>query len=218
MFALGLLLALAATSAQAKPAKLRDIYDTVAANPIMTQFAAVIAASGQGTFLSSKGPFTLFVPTDAAFAKLPPGTLAALLRPENQVRLQDILLYHLVNGKRYTAKDLLTTKTLLSCQGSPQTIHVTHSGAQLVDKAKIVHADITCRNGIIHEIDTLLMPPESAIPPLVAEPPPAPADTQTVPTTNAPGDTNAPPLATPVTDTNAPMIFPSVPPSTQPSQ
>ncbi len=178
-----LIATLAAPLPAAKPVKLRDIADTVAANPILTKFAAVITASNLGTFLSSKGPFTLFVPTDAAFAKLPPATLAALQRPENQERLQDILLYHLVAQQRLTAKDLLTKKSVLSsCQNLSLNVHTSRSGAQLVEKAKIIHADIRCANGVIHEIDTVLMPPESAMPPLVTTPPPPPA----VPATNAP--------------------------------
>jgi uncharacterized surface protein with fasciclin (FAS1) repeats len=183
--ALGLL----GAHAEAKSAKMRDIADTVAANPILTQFAAMIQASDLATFLSSRGPFTLFVPTDSAFSKLPPGTLATLLRPENKVRLQDILLFHVVNGKRLTAKDLLPLKTVLSCQGTPLPVRTSHSGTQYVMKAKIVSADIKCANGIINEVDTVLMPRESVLPPIAPPPPSAPA-------TNAPG-------ATPPEETNA---------------
>jgi uncharacterized surface protein with fasciclin (FAS1) repeats len=198
---------LAASHAWAKPPKIRDIDDTIAANPILTKFAAVIQASDLGTFLSSRGPFTIFVPTDAAFAKLPPGALETLLRPENQVRLQDILLFHVVNGKKLSAKDLLPLKSVLSCQGTLLTIKTTHSGTQLVQKAKIVHADIHCQNGNIHEIDTVLMPPESALPPIAAPPPPPPPP---APTTNAapdqpPTDTNSAP------ETNATTVIPVAP-------
>ena len=163
---------------QAKQPKMLDIADTVAANPILTQLALMVQGSDLITFLSSRGPFTLFAPTDAAFSKLPPGTLAALLRPENQVRLQDILLFHLVNAKKLTAKDLLTTTSLLSCQGNPLAIKKSKSGTQFVLKAKITHADIRCLNGVIDEIDTVLMPPESALPPLIVSP--------SAPATNAP--------------------------------
>jgi uncharacterized surface protein with fasciclin (FAS1) repeats len=203
------ILFLVAPHASAKPSKIRDIYDTVSANPIMTQFALMMKGSDLGTFLSSRGPFTVFVPTDAAFSKLPPGTLAQLLLPENKVRLQDILLFHVMNGKRLTAKDLLPLKTILSCQGAPLAIKTTHSGVQLVQKSKIVHADINCKNGIIHEVDTVLVPPEAALPPWAGPasttaptPPPAIA---TEPTSAPPADTNATtvipvaPVATPVT-------------------
>jgi len=187
-----LLLGFMVVPAAAKPAKMRDLADTVAANPILTKFSAMIQASDLGTFLSSRGPFTLFVPTDSAFAKLPPGMLDVLLRPENKVRLQDILLFHVVNGKRLTAKDILPLKTVLSCQGTPLTFKTTRTGAQLVLKAKITHADIKCQNGVINEIDTVLLPPETALPPIAPPPPPPPPP---APATNAPpADTNAAPV------------------------
>jgi uncharacterized surface protein with fasciclin (FAS1) repeats len=203
-----LLLGFLTTAADAKTAKtnkMRDLADTVAANRIMTQFAAMIQASDLGTFLSSRGPFTLFVPTDSAFSKLPPGTLETLLRPENKVRLQDILLFHVVNSKRLTAKDLLPLKTVLSCQGTLLPLRTSHSGTQYVMKAKIVHADIKCANGIINEIDTVLMPPESALPPLVA-PLPAP------PTTNAPA-ASGPATSSVPPDANAASADASAPPA-----
>ena len=196
-----LLLGFMAAPAEAKSPKYRDIYDTVAANPILTKFAAMVQASDLGTFLSSRGPFTVFVPTDSAFAKLPPGMLDTLLRPENKERLQDIVLFHVVSGKRLMAMDLKGLKSVLSCEGdppSPLILKTTRTGAQLVFKAKIVHADIKCQNGVIHEIDTVLMPPEASLPPIAAPPPPAPA-TNAVPanpsaTTNAtPANTNAVP-------------------------
>jgi len=173
----------------------------------MTKFAAIIQASDLGTFLSSRGPFTLFVPTDAAFAKLPPETVDTLLRPENKVRLQDILLFHLVNGKRLTSKDLLPLKTVLSCEGNPLTFRITHSGVQLVQKAKIVHADIRCKNGIINEVDTVLMPPEASLPPVAPPPPPPPP----APATNAPSAQSSPATNAAPADTNAAPVIPVAP-------
>lgn len=194
--ALGLvLLGLVNQPVEAKPPKMLDIADTIAANRILTKFASVMQGSDLATFLSSRGPFTLFVPTDSAFGKLPPGTLDALLRPENKERLQDILLFHLVNGKKLTSKDLLTTTSLLSCEGNPLTIHKNKSGTQMVLNAKIIHADIKCLNGIINEIDTVLMPPEKSLPPLAPPPPPA---------TNAPS-------AIPPLDTNSAPVNPATP-------
>lgn len=194
--------------ADAKPAKMRDLADTIAANPILTKFAAMVQASDLGTFLSSRGPFTLFAPTDSAFSKLPPGMLDTLLRPENKERLQDIVLFHVVNNKRLTAKDLLPLKTVLSCEGDPPaplTLKTSRSGAQFVIKAKITHADIQCRNGIINEIDTVLMPPEASLPP-IAPPPPPPAPP--APMTNAPPtDATAPPII-PVAPIAAPGAMP----------
>lgn len=197
-----MLLALTGLHADAKPAKLLDLADTVAANPILTKMSAIIQASDLGTFLSSKGPFTLFAPTDSAFARLPPGTLETLLRPENKERLQHILLFHVVNGKRLGAKDLIPLKSLLSCEGNPLAIRTNKLGVQRVMNAKIIHADIKCQNGVINQVDAVLMPPESALPPIAPPAPPAP----TPPPVN---NTNAAPLVTPVTtsaDINPPII------------
>ena len=209
-----LFLGLLSAPSEAKPVKLRDIADTVSANPILTKFALMIQASDLGTFLSSRGPFTIFAPTDSAFSKLPPGTIETLLRPENKTRLQDIVLFHVVNGKRLTAKDLLLLKSVLSCEGDPPAaldIRTSRSGTQFVMKAKIVSADIKCQNGILNEIDTVLMPPEASLPPIAPPAPPAPT-TNAPPvnssdTTNAaPADTNAAP-----TGTNAPSDIPVAP-------
>ncbi len=196
-------------TAMAKPPKLRDIADTVAANPILTKFALLVQASDLGTFLSSRGPFTVFVPTDSAFSKLAPETLEALLRPENKVRLQDIVLYHVVNGQRLTSKDLLLLKTVISCEGSPGTpltIKTSKLGTQFVMKAKIVHADIRCQNGIINEIDTVLMPSEATLPALAAPPPPPPASGTNAPPVNVTSDTN-----TPSAETNSEQVIPVAP-------
>jgi uncharacterized surface protein with fasciclin (FAS1) repeats len=184
-----ILLVMTGLRVEAAQGKLLDIADTVAANPILTKLSALIQGSGMDTFLSSRGPFTLFAPTDAAFDRLAPGRIDALLRPENKVRLQDIVLFHVVNGKKWTAKDLLTATSLLSCEGNPLAVRKTSTGAQMVLRAKIVHADIRCLNGTIHEIDTVLMPPESALPPLAA---PVPV---VVPAVNPSGGTNAAPVA-----------------------
>ena len=209
-------------AASAKAPKLRDLADTVANNPILTQFAKMVQASDLGTFLSSRGPFTLFVPTDAAFSKLPPGTLETLLRPENKERLQDIVLFHVVSLKKYTVHDLSTLKSVLSCEGSPATpleLKLSRTGSQLVLKAKIVHGDIKCQNGVLHEIDTVLMPPETTLPPIAAPPPP-PAPATVTPLTNAApenplADTNAP-SANPPVDTNNIPVAPIAAPEASP--
>jgi len=207
-----LLLGLSCLHSQAKPAKLRDIADTIAANPILTQFAKMIQGSGLGTFLSSRGPFTLFVPTDSAFSKLPPDMLDTLMLPENQIRLEDILLFHVVNGKRLTAKDLLLLKSVLSCEGDPPTpllFKTSHSGTQFVMKAKIIHADIKCANGIIHEIDTVLMPPEGSLPPVATSVPPSPV--AVTPMTNAAPVNPSTGTNAPSADTNAAPVIPVAP-------
>ena len=198
-----LLLALLFAPVDAKPPKVRDLADSIAANVITTKFSQMLqAAPDLMTLLSSRGPFTLFVPTDSAFSKLPPGTLETLLRPENKVRLEDILLFHVVNGRRLTAKDMIPLKEVLSCLGTALPLRTSKSGTQYVMKAKITHADIKCLNGNICQIDALLMPPESALPAIAAPPPPEPP----APAPVAPVETNSAPVI-PV----APIAAPETP-------
>jgi hypothetical protein len=111
-----------------------------------------------------------------------------------------------VNGKRLTSLDLKTLKSELSCQGTPLTFKMTHMGTQYVMKAKITHSDIKTQNGVINEIDTLLMPPESALPPIAATLPPPPAP----PATNTPAATTVPVIG----DTNGVPVVPVVPVAT----
>jgi len=179
------LLVLSVVPAESKTPKSHDLTDTIYANPILTQFARMLQASPDVyTFLSSRGPFTVFVPTDSAFAKLPPGQFDALLRPENTERRNDILLYHIINGKRLAVKDLLPLRAIFSCEGNPLSFKRTRSGVALVQKAKITNADIHCANGNLNEIETVLTPPEVALPPLKLAPDAVPV-TSTVPATNA---------------------------------
>ncbi len=208
-FLLPLLLAflLPGLPAAGKPAhKMQDITDAVLANRITTKFALLLRASQLASFLSSRGPFTLFLPTDSAFSRLSPDEFQTLLRPENAAVLQRIVLFHIVNGSRTGAKDLLKLKTLPSCEGTPLTIRTTRTGAQLIQKAKIIRADIRCENGLIHEIDTVLLPPglvlPTPVPPGTPEPP-TPGTNSPDTSTNIPTavpDTNAEP-APPVTNT-----------------
>jgi uncharacterized surface protein with fasciclin (FAS1) repeats len=189
--------------AAAKPIhKEQDITDAVLANRIATKFALLLRSSQLTSFLSSRGPFTLFLPTDSAFSRLSPDEFQTLLRPENAAVLQRIVLFHIVNGSRTGAKDLLKLKTLPSCEGTPLTIHTTRTGAQLVQKAKIIRADIRCENGLIHEIDTVLLPPGLVLPtPVPPGTPEGPAPATNAPDTSAPDNsTNIP---TPLPDTNA---------------
>ncbi len=194
-------LLLVAATAEAKPLKSHDITDTIYANPILTNFTRMLQASPDTyTFLSSRGPFTVFVPTDSAFAKLKPGELDALLRPENKDRLVAILYFHIINGKRLAVKDLMPLHAIFSCQGNPLTFKQTRSGVFLVQKAKVTHGDIHCANGNINEIDTVLMPPEIALPPMKFVPDAAPASTNgpvvtPIPVVPVIGDTNAIPVA-----------------------
>ncbi len=128
-----------------------------AAGSFGTLLAAVGAADLAGV-LSGEGPFTVFAPTDEAFAKLPEGTVATLLKPENKQKLVDILKYHVVAGRVYS-EDAVAAKTAKTLQGSPIGVSVSDSGA-FINKAKLVATDIDAANGVIHVVDAVLLPPE----------------------------------------------------------
>ena len=135
-----------------------DIVDTaVSAGSFNTLVAAVKAADLVDT-LKGEGPFTVFAPTDDAFAKLPAGTLDDLLKPENKDKLKSILTYHVVSGK-VMAKDVTTMKTAETVNG--QSFMVSMEGdSVMVDNAKVVKTDIECSNGVIHVIDSVILPKE----------------------------------------------------------
>jgi uncharacterized surface protein with fasciclin (FAS1) repeats len=174
LVALAVLLPTPATAAKQKGPKQRDIADTIIASPILTKFATLVQAADLGTFLSSRGPFTVFAPADSAFSKLQPGMLELLMQPQNKERLQAIVLFHVVNNKRLLANDLVKNKTVLSCDGNNLlTIKTSKLGTIYVQKAKLMSADIKCANGIVHQVDSLMMPPDATLPPILATPPPA---------------------------------------------
>jgi uncharacterized surface protein with fasciclin (FAS1) repeats len=146
-----LAMTLAATTARAA-----DIVDTaIAAGSFKTLVAAVTAADLVGT-LKSKGPFTVFAPTDAAFAKLPAGTLESLLKPENKAKLVAILTYHVVPGKVMSSAIAGKSLKVDSVQGSK--ISVEALSGVMVDKANVIQADIETSNGVIHVIDAVILP------------------------------------------------------------
>jgi uncharacterized surface protein with fasciclin (FAS1) repeats len=174
-----------------KARKNYDLADAVYNNVILTKFAALVQASDMGTFLSSRGPFTLFVPTNSAFSKLPPGMFEDLLRPENKTQLQRVVLFHLVNGKAWFSRDLKTVKSLVSCEGSQLTVKTTKAGTEFVAKGHVIRADEHYTNGLLHEVDTLLMPPQLVLQAAPANPAPD-ASTNGAPAAGAPPtDTNA---------------------------
>lgn len=117
---------------------------------------AAIGAAGLTQTLEGKGPFTVFAPTDEAFAKLPKGTVEDLLKPENKAKLTSILTYHVLKGE-VMAKDV---KTMMAptVEGADLDIKV-HDGKVMVNDATVVKADVKASNGVIHVIDTVLMPP-----------------------------------------------------------
>lgn len=148
------------TTAVVKPAAM-DIVDTaVSAGSFKTLVAAVKAADLVGT-LKGAGPFTVFAPTDEAFAKLPPGTVASLLKPENKAKLQAILAYHVVPGK-VMAADVVKITGAVSVQGQQIDIAV-KDGKVTVDSANVVKTDIVCTNGVIHVIDSVILPADKDI-------------------------------------------------------
>ena len=135
----------------------KDIVDTAVADGRFTTLVAAVQAAGLVDTLKSEGPFTVFAPTDDAFAKLPAGTIDELLKPENKQKLTDILLYHVVAGKVMAADvtALTSAKTVL---GKDVAIKV-DMGNVYINEAKVIIADIETSNGVIHVIDSVLLPP-----------------------------------------------------------
>lgn len=138
-----------------------DIVDTaVAAGSFKTLAAALTAADLVGT-LKGKGPFTVFAPTDAAFAKLPKGTVESLLEKKNRSTLTSILTYHVVAGAM-PAKKVLTQNALTTVNGQRAALTLDKVGASIAG-AKIVKTDIQCTNGVIHVIDAVMIPESNDI-------------------------------------------------------
>jgi len=155
--ATGLVLAVAMTfGASALAAQNKDIVDTAVAAGSFKTLVAAIQAAGLVDTLKGKGPFTVFAPTDAAFAKLPPGTVQDLLKPENKAKLVSILTYHVVAGD-ITSKEVVKLKEAKTVEGQELKISV-QDGKVMINNATVVKADIPASNGVIHVIDTVLIP------------------------------------------------------------
>lgn len=135
----------------------KNILETAVAAGQFKTLAAAIGAAGLTDALNGDGPFTVFAPTDAAFAKLPKGTVESLLLPENKAKLQAILKYHVVAAK-VVAKDAIAAKSAATLQGDKIKITVT-DGKVHINDAMVVKADILASNGVIHVIDSVLLPP-----------------------------------------------------------
>jgi len=133
-----------------------DIVDVAISAGSFETLVAAVKAADLVDVLKSDGPFTVFAPTDDAFAKLPAGTVAELLEPENKEKLVAVLTYHVVPG-RVMAKDVVSLKEAKTVQGQSLKISL-RDGAAMVDDAKIVKTDIVASNGIIHVIDTVVLP------------------------------------------------------------
>jgi uncharacterized surface protein with fasciclin (FAS1) repeats len=157
--AAGVLLATLPVQAGAPAAKKRagsNIVDTAIAAGNFTTLAAALGAAGLVDTLKGDGPFTVFAPTDSAFAKLPAGTVESLLRPENRDKLAGILTYHVVPG-RVLAKDVTQLDSARTVNGQSLTIR-TEGGQVMIDGARVAKADIECANGVIHVIDSVVLP------------------------------------------------------------
>ena len=133
-----------------------DIVDTAVAAGSFTTLVAAVGAAGLVDTLKGEGPFTVFAPTDNAFAALPAGTVDELVKPENKAKLTAILLLHVLRGKVMAAD--IAGKVLDPATAGGATVHVDGTDGVTVDGAKVVTADIACTNGVIHVIDTVLLP------------------------------------------------------------
>jgi uncharacterized surface protein with fasciclin (FAS1) repeats len=137
-------------------AEAKDIVDTAVAADGFKTLVAAVQAAGLVETLKGEGPFTVFAPTDAAFAKLPDGTLDELLKPESKDKLTSILTYHVVPGK-VMAADVVNVDSAKTVQGGE--VAITVDGANVkVDGANVTATDIQCSNGVIHVIDAVILP------------------------------------------------------------
>ena len=140
----------------AMSAKAADIVDTAVSAGSFTTLVAAVKAAGLVDTLKGEGPFTVFAPTDEAFAKLPAGTVEDLLKPENKDKLVAVLTYHVVPGKVMSGDIAGKEMMVKSVQGD--TIDVNAMNGVMVDGATVTSADIEADNGVIHVIDTVIMP------------------------------------------------------------
>ena len=149
-------LAVVANAGHHKAAKSGDIVDVAVAAGKFETLAAALQAADLVDTLKGDGPFTVFAPTDEAFAKLPEGTIEHLLKPENRDELVAILTYHVVAGKVYAA-DVVKLESATTVNGADVRIRAGDDGVQ-VDDANVVMTDIAATNGVIHVIDTVILP------------------------------------------------------------
>jgi len=134
----------------------KDIVDTAVEAGSFKTLATALTAAGLVETLKGEGPFTVFAPTDEAFAELPAGTLDDLLKPENKAKLSAILTYHVVPGK-VMAKDVVSLSSAKTVNGKELRI-ATKDGKVTVDNATVIKTDIECSNGVIHVIDSVMLP------------------------------------------------------------
>jgi uncharacterized surface protein with fasciclin (FAS1) repeats len=133
-----------------------DIVDTAVAAGTFKTLVAAVTAAGLVDTLKGAGPFTVFAPNDAAFAKLPDGAVADLVKPENKQKLAGILTLHVMSGKVMAAD--VAGKKLSPASVNGEALHVDGMTGVSVNGSKVVTADVDCTNGVIHVIDTVMMP------------------------------------------------------------
>jgi uncharacterized surface protein with fasciclin (FAS1) repeats len=160
-FAFGILPALAiavsvSRGAAVLHAETKDIVDTAVAAGSFKTLAKALAAADLVETLKSAGPFTVFAPTDEAFAKLPAGTLESLLEPENKEKLRRVLTYHVVAG-RVMAADVVKLQSAKAVSGDTIAVSA-HGGVVRVDAAHVTKTDIMAANGVVHVIDAVILP------------------------------------------------------------
>ncbi|NNE90651.1 MAG: fasciclin domain-containing protein [Verrucomicrobiales bacterium] len=137
----------------------KDIVDTAVENGSFKTLAAALEAAGLVDALKGDGPFTVFAPTDEAFAKLPEGTVETLLKPENKDQLVDILTYHVVSGN-VPSKTAVTLDKATALNKKDIALEVKDGALMLNGDAKVAMADVKASNGVIHVIDTVILPPK----------------------------------------------------------
>ena len=148
-----------ASPSASAPVAASDIVDTALAAGQFKTLVAAVQAAGLESTLRSAGPFTVFAPTDAAFAALPAGTVAVLLKPENKAKLASILTYHVLSGKVPASAVAGKTTEVATVQGKTVKIIGGADGTVTVNGAKVVAADVNASNGVIHVIDKVILPP-----------------------------------------------------------
>ena len=137
----------------------KDIVDTAVGAGSFKTLVAAVQAAGLVDTLKGEGPFTVLAPTDEAFAKLPAGTVESLLKPENKAKLAAILTYHVIPAKAMAADVVkLDGKSVKTVNGASVEVKCADGGVA-VNGAKVVKTDIECTNGVIHVIDTVILPP-----------------------------------------------------------
>ena len=153
-------LALSSTVAISGGHNSKDIVETAVANEQFSTLVAAVTAAGLVDTLKSDGPFTVFAPTNEAFAKLPAGTVENLLKPENKDKLIAVLTYHVVPGKVMSADFTGKEMSVKTVQGTKVAIDATRHGFEFVnvDDAIVTSVDIETSNGVIHVIDTVIIP------------------------------------------------------------